>query len=144
MICVSLLFATAQSRLSWPDHALSRVVLALSCDDFFGDFESRLQELEAGDEALLVAFLDFSRRSPSATNVRLPQCLRNQAISLISISLPFFAGSPEDALQHLRVHDQCLDIIAHGFDMDVPVDQFDHLRSERVPKQFAVASGRLD
>ena len=52
-------------------------------------------------------------------------------------------GILENFLQDLRIHDQRLDIIAHRFDVDVFVDQFDSLRAEGVPEQLAVAAGRL-
>jgi hypothetical protein len=42
---------------------------------------------------------------------------------LISISFPFVAGSArsEDLLQHLRIHDQRIDVVPDGLDMDVLV-----------------------
>ena len=50
-------------------------------------------------------------------------------MSLISIFRAFFSGIGilQNAIQHIGIEHQCLDVVAHGLDMDVLIDEFDGL-----------------
>src|SRR6266478_4707979 len=49
----------------------------------------------------------------------------------------------ENFFQYLRIHHKRLDIVAHGLDVDILVDEFDGLGPQGVPEQSAVAARRL-
>ena len=52
-------------------------------------------------------------------------------------------GILEEAFEHLRIEHQRLEIIAHGLDVDVLVDELDSLRTERMPQQLAAREKTL-
>ena len=56
--------------------------------------------------------------------------------------LRIFQGA--DFLEDVGVHDQRLQVVANGFDVDVLVDEFEGLRAKCVPQQLTVAARRLD
>ena len=82
-------------------------------------------------------FFSSSRRSASALNFGLPACLRSLPVSLTGdlLRLLIRVRVSERRLEQFGIENQGVEIIAHGIDVYVLVDQFDGLRAESVPQE---------
>ena len=110
---------------------------------FLRNREQLLEVFEAGDEALLQPFFDLLQTLPQRHEDRIVAVLP-QARDDLDLQFFRFLLIVDHLLQEVGVDDERIEIVAHGFDVDVFVDEVERLRAEGVPQQFAVTAGRPD
>ena len=87
----------------------------LGFDDFLGDFEDLLEELQAGEEALLVALFDLLQSLAQGGELWMTEVL-TQAGDELDLDFPgALAGLyvRKNFFQHIRIEHQRLDVVTH-------------------------------
>ena len=133
-------------RLLGPVALFFRICLLFRFNDFLGDFEDLLEEFQASEEALLMAFLDFfqtfAQRHELGISQMLAQPGNQHDLDLARLSSP--GPHPSGSPQHLSVQNERLDVVTDRFHVDILVDEIHCLGAQSMPEQLAVPAGRLD
>ena len=110
----------------------------------FGDFQQLLQKLDAVDLTGLEAVFQRIESFRQLLELGVAAVPAQPALELDLDLLGLLrVGIREHGLQQIGVQHQGVEVIPHGVDVDVLVDQLDGLGPQRMPDQLAMTAGRL-
>lgn len=102
-------------------------------------------KLQAVEQALLVLLADLLQALAEFFELGIAGVLLESGDEF-DLHLASFLGRVgvfEDTVEHVGIEHEGLDVVAHGFDVDVLVDEFDGLRAEAMPEQTTVSADGL-